>query len=464
MKREYKNKKKFHGMIIALKALSDAFNIRIALENIIGIDMKFFLAILTLGQILMAATIEYIETKGLKIPVVYEYDKRLPLTTMQFIFTNSGSIANESKVGLSRFSSKVLNEGTKELGATAFAEELESRAIHIASTTGTETFVMETGALKEEFDSALGYLESLLKSPNITQESLEKVRTMTLGTLSSKENDFDYIASNELKSMLFAGTVLEKPSLGTQESIKGITLEDVKDFVHTHIVSSKLIVLLGGDVEFSQVKDKIKNVIDLLPVGKSEDVKNIAVAKKAQESILKRETEQAYIYFGSPYNMKDGDEDYYKARVATYILGTGGFGSRLMEEIRVKRGLAYSAYARVQITKASSYFTGYLQTKLDSLDEAKKTVNEVIAEFVKNGVTSEELEQTKKFLLGSEPLRVETMSQRLNRSFMEFYKGKELGASAKELEAIKNLKLEDLNKFIKAHTEIKNLSYAIVTK
>ncbi len=135
-----------------------------------------------------------------------------------------------------------------------------------------------------------------------------------------------------------------------------------------------------------------------------------------------------------------------------------------MEEIRVKRGLAYSAYARVSVSKSSSYFTGYLQTKLDSLDEAQESVNAVIAKFVKDGVTKAELEQTKKFLLGSEPLRVETMSQRLNRTFMEFYKGEKLGHSARELEKIKNLKLKDLNAFIKEHSEINDLSYAIVTK
>ncbi|MEA2099124.1 MAG: insulinase family protein, partial [Campylobacterota bacterium] len=194
------------------------------------------------------------------------------------------------------------------------------------------------------------------------------------------------------------------------------------------------------------------------------EVKNYEVTKKPTQSILKKDTQQAYIYFGSPYNMGVDDKDYYKARVATFILGTGGFGSRLMEEIRVKRGLAYSAYARVSVTKSSSYFTGYLQTKLESLEEAQTTVNEVIADFVKNGVTKEELAQAKKFLLGSEPLRVETMSQRLNRTFMEYYKGYELGHSAKELKKIENLKLKDLNKFIKEHTEINDLSYAIVTK
>ena len=426
--------------------------------------MKYLLTLLLLGQIIMAATIEYIETNGLKIPVVYEHDTRLPLVTIQFTFTNSGTITDTSKAGLAKLSAKVMNEGTKKLGSTAFAEQLESKAIHISSSTGTETFVMEMGCLKEEFEEGLGYFEALLKNPNLTKETVEKVKTMTLGSLSRKENDFDYAASNELKSLLFKGTVLANPSSGTMESVKSITLNDVKSFLNSHLSSSRLIIVLGGDIDLALAKKSIVKVINTLPKGVSDKVKNYQTASKPDTSILKRDTKQAYVYFGSPYNMKDGDEDYYKARVATFILGTGGFGSRLMEEIRVKRGLAYSAYARIHVSKSSSYFSGYLQTKLESLDEAQKTVNEVIAEFVKNGVTKAELEQTKKFILGSEPLRVETMSQRLNRTFMEFYKGKKLGSSVEELEKIKSLKLKDLNAFIKEHTEINDLSYAIVTK
>lgn len=412
----------------------------------------------------MAATIKHIDTNGLNVPVIYEKDNRLPLVTMQFVFTNSGSITDVQKAGLAKFSAKVLGEGTKKLGSSAFAEALEAKAIHISANSGTETFVVEVSCLKEEFDEALKYLDMLLKDPNLTQQSVDKVKTMTLGSLSRKENDYDYVASNELKSLLFKGTVLGTPADGTLKSVKSIKLEDVKKFVKTNLVSSKLIVLIGGDIDFINAKNKIERVIADIPKGKPSVVKHYEVYKKPQESILKKETQQAYLYFGSPYNMSDNSPDYYKARVATFILGTGGFGSRLMEEIRVKRGLAYSAYARVSITKSSSYFTGYLQTKLDSLEEAQKTVKDVIADFVKNGVSKDELEQTKKFLLGSEPLRVETMSQKLNRTFMEYYKGQELGHSEKELELIKNLKLKDLNKFIKSHTEINDLSYAIVTK
>jgi len=425
---------------------------------------KILLILLLLGNIIMAATIDNIEVNGIKVPLIFEHDTRLPLATMQFTFTNSGSIADTAKAGLAKFSARLMNEGTKELGSTVFAESLESQAIHIATSTGTETFVMEVGSLSENFEEALGKFHELLKSPNFTPEAVEKVKTITLGSLSRKENDFDYTASNELKAVLFEGTPLANPSSGTLESVKSIALNDVKSFINSHLSISNLIVVLGGDVDLATAKKQIARVIATLPKGSSSKVKSYKAREKSKQSILKRETEQAYVYFGSPYNMSVNSEEYYKARVATFILGTGGFGSRLMEEIRVKRGLAYSAYARVNVSKSSSYFTGYLQTKIESLQEAQKSVNAVVAEFVKNGVTQEELEQTKKFLLGSEPLRVETMSQRLNRTFMEFYKGEKLGHSVRELEKIKKLKLKDLNAFIKEHSEINDLSYAIVTQ
>lgn len=425
---------------------------------------KIVLTIMILGNILMAATIDEIKVKSSKIPVIFEEDSRLPLVTMQFIFKNSGSVADGTKAGLAKFSSRVMNEGTKKLGSNKFAEALESKAIHISASTGKETFVLELGCLKEEFDEALKYFEMLLSDPNLTEESIKKVKATTLGSLARKENDFDYIASNELRALLFDGSVLANPSSGTIESVKGIELKDVKEFISKNMVSSKLIVAIGGDVDLETSKDKISKIIESLPKGKSNELIKYEAAKDAKEKVLLKETQQAYIYFGSPYNISVNSEDYYKARVAIFILGAGGFGSRLMEEIRVKKGLAYSAYARLDVTKSSSYMNGYLQTKLESLEDAKETVKYVIEDFVKKGVTKEELEQTKKFLLGSEPLRVETMSQRLHRTFMEFYNDQEIGHSFKELEKIQMLKLKDLNAFIKEHREILDMSFAIVTK
>jgi len=426
--------------------------------------MKSLIALLILGQILMAATIEHIDVNGIRVPIIFENDKRLPLVNMQFAFTNSGSITDIKKAGLAKLSAKLMNQGTKKLGSSAFAEALESKAIHIASSTGVETFVMEVGSLKEEFNEALKQFKSLLKDPNYTEKTVKKIKTMTIGSLSAKENDFDYVAGNELKSILFKNTVLGQASAGTKESVASITLQNIKDFIKSHLTISNLIIVIGGDIDIQTVKKKIVKLIKVLPQGSVNGVQHFNTIDIPEEKVIKKETQQAYVYFGSPYIMTVDSEDYYKARVATFILGTGGFGSRLMEEIRVKRGLAYSAYARVNISNSSSYMSGYLQTKLESLDEAKQTVKEVIEKFIKDGVTQEELDQTKKFILGSEPLRVETLSQRLNRKFMEHYKGFTIGQTEHELQMIKKLKLDDLNQFIKTHKEILDLSFAIVTK
>ncbi|WP_457745187.1 M16 family metallopeptidase [Sulfurimonas sp.] len=425
---------------------------------------KIILTLLIIGQILMAAQIDSIEVKGIRIPLIFEKDTRLPLVNTQIVFTDSGSITDTKIAGLARFSAKILNEGTKKLSSNGFADKLESRAIHISAHAGTETFVIESGSLNDEFSNSMKFLGELLKDPNYSEEALSKVKTMTVGELSKKENDFDYVASNELKKLLFPNTTLAQPSAGTPKSVESIKLDNVEEFIKNHLVLSRAIVVIGGDVNIEEVKKQLQKVLTILPKGTSAKVPHFDTNKKAELSILKRETQQAYVYFGSAYNMRVNDEDYYKARVATFILGTGGFGSRLMEEIRVKRGLAYSAYARVHVSKSSSYLSGYLQTKLESMQEAKETVSAVIDNFVKEGVTQEELDQTKKFLLGSEPLRVETMSQRLNRTFMDYYKGFPLNHSQIELQKIKKLKLKDLNTFIKSHKEILKQSFAIVTK
>lgn len=413
----------------------------------------------------MASTLDFIEVKGIKIPVIFEEDKRLPIVSMQLVFTGSGSIDEGKSAGLARLSAKMLNEGSLKRGSVGFADALDERAIQLSAHAGNETFVIELGSLKEEFDTGLSLLSEQLKEPNFTPKTLEKIKTMTLSDISRKESDFDSVASDELKAVLFEGTPMATPNIGTKESVKSINLENVKSFIASHLVLSNALIVIGGDVTSAIAKEKATKLLSALKVGKEGSSRYYEPRKSPKESILKRpSTEQAYLYFGAPFEMREGDLEFYKARVSMFILGSSGFGSRLMEEIRVKRGLAYSAYSRLSVAKTNTYFSGYLQTKLESGDEAKKTVVEVIDTFVRDGVTQGELDQARKFLLGSEPLRVETLSQRLGRTFTEYYAGKPLGSSVQELEMIRNLTLDDVNDFIKRHGEIRNLSYAIVTK
>jgi len=412
----------------------------------------------------MGAQIEHIKINNTNIPVIFEEQHSLPTFNLQLVFKNSGSIKDNDKSGLASLSSRVLNEGTFEDGSIKFAQKLENLAISLNVSHGFETFVIELSSIKDVHKDALELLEQLLKSPNYKVETVDKIKTILTGSLKRKENDFDYVSKNELKKLLFKNTALENPGSGTIESISKISLDDIKEFINTNLVLENLIVVAGGDISFKEIKNELKPLLTSLNNGKESKLTTVHASDKKEIKELIKQTEQAYIYFGSPFNTEVNDKNNYIAKVASFILGGSGFGSRLMEEIRVKRGLAYSAYGQISINKSHSYFTGYLQTKNETAQDAKDLVIKIVNDFIKNGITKDELKAAKNFLTGSEPLRVETLSQRLNRAFTLYYRGLEQDYTNKELENIEKLTLKDINAYIKSHNEIKNLSFSIVRK
>ena len=407
-------------------------------------------------------TLNYIDVNNIKIPLIFEEDKNLPIMSMQLIFKNSGTLT-ETKDGLVKLTGKLLNEGTLKDGSTGFATKLESRAIGLSAASGAETFVLELGALKSEFPYGLELFKELLTDPNYSEDSLKKIQTQTIGQLKGKESDFDYISSLAMKKMIFPNTPLAKSSLGTVESVESITLEDIKKHVTEHLGLENAIVVMGGDLTLEEAKKMAEELLSSLKNVKSVDIKTMEALGKEQvkESIVK--SEQAYVYFGSPLNMAYDSKERHLSQVASFVLGSSGFGSRLMEEIRVKKGLVYSVYSRFSINKSHSYFSGYLQTKIESGDEAVKSVKDVVELFLEKGITQEELTAAQQFLLGSEPLRNETLSQRLGRAFQEYYTNRPLGASVETLKKIELITLDEINDFIKNHKEIAKLSFSVVT-
>lgn len=395
--------------------------------------------------------------KNLNIPLLYEFDNSMPVVNFKLIFKASGSVANGKFPGLANLVAKMLNEGTSKLGVSEFANLLELKAVNLTVFSGFETFGFEINTLKENFDYGLNLLISLLKDPNFTQKTLDKIKTLIKGEIASNNTDFDYLSRTELNRLLYENTSLEYPQIGTLESIDKIGLNEVKEFFDALFLENLFVVLAG------YIKENI-NLNELLNCFKNGNKNNLPFIKTSDEqklSFVKRQVEQAYIYFGAPYNVKK--DEIFKANVAIFIFGSSGFGSRLMEEIRVKRGLAYSIYARADFGLSSSKIWGYMQTKNESKDDAIEVIKSEFLKFVKDGVSQDELNSAKNFLLGSVVLQKETMFGRINIKQKEFYMGEEFGELERTLEKIKALNLDDLNKFIKAHDEILNLSFSVVS-
>ena len=251
----------------------------------------------------MAAKIKHLEINNVKIPVVFEKDTNLPILNLQLVFKNSGYIQDNGKSGTASISAKLLNEGTKKLGATKFAQKLENSAISLHTSTGFETFVIELSSIKDVHGKALSLLKDLLKDPNYDEKTIEKIKTIQTGSLKRKENDFDYIASKNLKKLIFKDTPLEEPSSGTIESISKLKLEDIKNFLTSTLDLNNLIIVVGGDFDYDEIIEKIKPILEVLPYKKENTLKKITVKSDNKTKTLLKETEQAYVYFGSPFNV-----------------------------------------------------------------------------------------------------------------------------------------------------------------
>ncbi|HDZ4965937.1 TPA: insulinase family protein [Campylobacter jejuni] len=401
---------------------------------------------------------QYLESRGVKIPFIFEENSDFPIVILKLVFRNCARSYDEI-AGLAKMFSRILNEGVDD----KFFKDLEFRAINLEANSGFESLEINLSCLKENFDFALKSLEKLLLKPRIEEKILQKLKINALGELASKNSDFDYLAKNLLNAQIFECKEFQSPNDGDEKSIEVLSLKDLQNFYKNFIHLSNLVVILGGDLEEKQAKEDLLKFLSKFQIGKKNTPKNYELSKTIKDEILVRqESEQAYIYFATPFFANFKDKDLYLAKIALFVLGQGGFGSRIMEEIRVKRGLAYSAYAMLDMNMSFSRVFGYLQTKNESAKEAKKIVKEVFQNFIKNGITQNELDQAKNFLIGSTPLRYESLSKRLSMTFNEFYQGLNLGHYKEELKLMEDVKLEIINTYIKKHQELLNISFASI--
>lgn len=407
-------------------------------------------------------SLTFLEVKGVKIPVIFEHSKVVPIGHLELNFVGGGSIFNPSKKPLSKVSANLLNYGSKKLGNVGFANALESKAITMQASDTQSTLNISLDFLSEFEDFGLERLGELLESPNLTQKALSDIHTNLKATLLSKSADFDYEARILLFKSVFSHTPLAYPSLGNSvKEIESVSLEDVKQYLDSNIVLNRVIIVLGGDLNIESSLKKIKNILEKLPVGTKVEVPKFTLKPAALKEV-KKDTQQAFIYFASPLKLENMRDEAYKARVVGFILGSSGFGSRIMEEIRVKRGLAYSAYMYPNLTRLGTYFIGQMQTALDKQDSAIKITQDLLNNFVKNGATLEELESAKQFILGNKPLQEETLEQRLDAKYNYFMNDLPLDYRDEFIRQVQNLDLDTLNAYIRAHPEIAELTFAVI--
>ena len=338
-------------------------------------------------------------------------DHSLPLVTLRLLMDSGSRRDPPGKEGVANLTAKGLLLGTSTYSVTAFREVLDFMGASLTSWAGRDNTTLGLRVLKKDLDKGFDLFMEVFTQPTFPQEEIQRQVEKTLAAIQSAEDRPGEIARKAFQRTLFSNNPYGHPVEGTRESLSHITREAVLQFHKTYYHPNNAILAIVGDITIEEVRAKLIPRLSQWPIGKVPDEHFTARFTKEPKTVkIDRNISQANLILGHK-GISRKNPDYYAATVMNYILGGGGFGSRLFEEIRVKRGLAYSVASYFDTGKYPGSFQISLQTKNASAQEAISLLRQEMERIRREPVSEEELDKAKKYLIGSFPLRLDTQSK-----------------------------------------------------
>ncbi len=370
-----------------------------------------FVGVLMLGLApAKAVTVQQVTSPGGVVAWLVE-DHSIPLTSIEFSFRGGAALDPKGKDGLANLVSGLLDEGAGDIDSQTFQGRLSDLSISLRFSAGLDTFRGSFKTLNRHRDEALNLLRLALSQPRFDAEPVERIRQQVLTSIRRRSKDPDRIASQTLWRAVFADHPYGRPLRGTNSSVSAITVDDIRSFVGRRIAKDTLIVGVVGDISPVELATMLDTVFGNLPDrAASPKLQKANTVSSGQTFVIEQNVPQSVITFSQPGLARD-DADYYIAYVMNYILGGGGFSSRLYEEVREKRGLAYSVYSYMNPMEASALIAGGVSTVNARAGESLQVIRAEWARMRDNGITREELDNAKRYLTGSWPLSFDNTSR-----------------------------------------------------
>ena len=346
---------------------------------------------------------------GIKAWLVEAHE--VPLIAMRFAFEGGTAQDPENKSGLAYFVSGMLDEGAGDLKSVAFQERIEETAIRMSFDANRDVFLGSFQTLSEKADEGIKLLRMALNEPRFDGDAVERIRGQILAGLEFDLNDPQNVAALEWDKLAFADHPYARPVKGTKKSIAKIGSDDLKGYAANVFARDRLKVAVVGDIDVETLGKVLDQVFGELPeTGALKNVPEAAPPIGPQRKVVEMNVPQSVAQFGHRA-FKRQDEDFIASYVLNYILGGGGFSSRLMEEVREKRGLAYSVYSYVHPLERAAVYAGNVATKNEAIGQSLDVIRSEIARMAKEGPNAEELQKAKQYLTGSYALRFDTSNK-----------------------------------------------------
>ncbi|MEC8462695.1 MAG: pitrilysin family protein [Pseudomonadota bacterium] len=422
---------------------------------VLGIKLSVFTAA-------QAADIKkVISSKG--IEAWFVQDSSVPLIAMNFVFRGVGSVTDPGgREGLAKMSAALLDEGAGELQAAEFQKKLEEIAARLSFSAGRDNYSGRLSTLVSERDQAFNLLKLSLNRPRFDERPVERIRDQFYASLIRNVEVPQRVLGRKWSETVFAGHGYSRPSDGTKASIASITKADLNTFVSTRFTRDRLIVGVVGDISEAELGRRLDQVFGGLPkIGRTFNVPDVVPTGAGKTIVVKMSIPQSAILLGHA-GIKREDPDWYAALLVSRIFGGGGLSSRLYEEIREKRGLAYSVYSYLNPMQKSALVVGSVATKNARAGESLSLIKAEWDQLSKKGVSAEELRDAKTYTNGSFPLRLGS-----SRGIAELLVGMQLSKLGENYieerpSLINAVTLEDANRVARRVYDVKKLTTVVV--
>jgi predicted Zn-dependent peptidase len=329
------------------------------------------------------------------------------------IWIGSGSRYEEPREhGVSHFLEHLFFKGTANRTAKEIAESLESVGGQLNAFTTKEYTCLYAKVLDEHLDLAIDVLSDMFFNSLFTGEDIAKEKRVVLEEISMYEDAPDELVHDLFNQAAWPAHPLGRPILGTAESVSALAREQVVDYYRRHYIPSRIVIAAAGNLDHEVLKDKLGPIFS---ASEGRPLKNAITTPKAVASVRfhEKDTEQVQICLGVP-GLAQEDDDIYVLHVLNNVLG-GGVSSRLFQEIREERGLAYSVYAYHTSHIDTGLFVVYAGTSPASAPEVTELLVGEMAKIRDNGITAAELARTREQIKGNLFLGLESVSSRMNR-------------------------------------------------
>jgi len=348
--------------------------------------------------------------------VLYVYAPQLPMVDVRIVF-DAGSARDGKQPGLARLTSTMLAKGAGDWDTDAVAERFDNIGAVFSTSAMRDMASLSLRSLNDRklLDTAIVTMQTVLTQPRFDEKELARMRRQTLIALKSQLQSPAAIVNKAFYRALYGQHPYASPPLGTEASIKAISRKDLQDFYKRYYVAGNALVAIVGDVDLAEAKRLAGELLSKLPKGQpAPALPPVPELEKAQLIKKAHPSTQTHVLVGQP-GLRRGDPDYFALYVGNHILGGSGFGSRIMKEIREKRGLAYSSYSYFIPMRLPGPFQMGLQTSNGQRDEALALLNKILRDFIKQGPTDEEMQHALKNITGGFPLRIDS-----NKDIIEY--------------------------------------------